>query len=118
MKDHFAITICRNETFKILFKRKLLAESNCVIELREQYKGKYLKPIFYFPNDIFSEIPFKKEEHTSYCPIKGTASYWSYKDAKNSIWSYEAPLESASLIKKHYGFYENKGFKIIINKTF
>ena len=117
MKDHFAITISRNETFKILFKRKLLAESNRVIELREQYKGKHLKPIFYFPNDIFSEIPFKKEEHTSYCPIKGTASYWSYKEAKNSIWSYEDPLESASLIKEHYGFYENKGFKIIRNKA-
>ena len=43
MKDHFAITISRNETFKILFKRKLLAESNRVIELREQYKGKYLE---------------------------------------------------------------------------
>ena len=113
MKDHFAITISRNETFKILFERKLLAESNRVIELREQYKGKYLKPIFYFPNDIFSEVPFSKEEQTSYCSVKGTASYWSYKDAKNSIWSYEEPLEEVSLIKGYYGFYEDKGFEII-----
>ena len=113
MKDHFAITISRNETFKILFKRMLLAESNRVIELREHYKGKYLEPTFYFPNDIFSEVPFKKEEHTSYCPIKGTASYWSYKDAKNSIWSYEKPFTEVEQIKNCISFYLGKGFQII-----
>ena len=113
MKDHFAITISRNETFKILFRRKLLAESDRAIELREQYKGKYLEPIFYFPNDIFSKIPFKKEKHTSYCPIKGTASYWSYKDAKNSVWSYETPFTEVEQIKNCVSFYLDKGFQII-----
>ena len=115
MKDHFAIAISRNETFKLLFKNELLAESNQIIELREQYKGKYLEPVFYFPKVILSEIPIKKEEHTSYCPIKGTASYWSYRDGDNCIWSYEKPLKAVRIIKEHYGFYENKGFKIIIN---
>tara|TARA_A100000164_G_scaffold355385_1_gene363959 strand:- start:184 stop:549 length:366 start_codon:yes stop_codon:yes gene_type:complete len=118
MRDHFANAISRNETFKLLFKNELLAESDQVIELREQYKGKYLEPVFYFPKVILSEIPIKREEHTSYCPIKGTASYWSYKDGDHCIWSYEDPLEEVSSIKGYYGFYEDKGFEIIKSPSF
>ncbi len=115
MKNHFATIINLSGTIKIYYKNEFFAESNNVKELNEHYKGKDLIPVLYFPKNIFSEILIRKEENTSYCPIKGTASYWSYEDASNSIWSYENPLESVSLIRGYYSFYENKGFKIIRN---
>ena len=113
MKDHFATTINRRETFKIYFKEKPIAKSNFVIELREHYMGKHLDSVFYFPKSLFSEISIRREEHTSYCPIKGTATYWSYRDAKNSIWSYENPLKEVAQIKNCVSFYLDKGFQII-----
>ncbi len=118
MNDHFATVINLSETIKIYYKGEFFAESDNVVELKEQFRGKDLNPVLYFPRSILLGILIRKEETTTYCPIKGTASYWSYKDANNCIWSYEEPIKEVSLIKGYYSFYEDKGFKIIRSQVF
>ena len=110
---HYAVTKKLWGSFKVLYQGETLIHSNKTIELTEFYNGKNLKPVIYFPSDSGIENLIFKEEKTSFCPIKGTASYWSYKDASNCIWSYEEPIEEVSLIKRCYGFFEQKGFQII-----
>ena len=118
MNDHFATVINLSETIKIYYKGEFFAESDNVVELKEQFRGKDLNPVLYFPRSILLGILIRKEETTTYCPIKGAASYWSYKDANNCIWSYEEPIKEVGLIKGYYSFYEDKGFKIIRSQVF
>ena len=53
-----------------------------------------------------------KTEHTSYCPFKGTASYWTVKvgdkNAENAIWGYESPYDETAPLAGHYAFYGNR----------
>lgn len=43
---------------------------------------------------------------TTYCPFKGTASYWSLPDAADLVWSYPEPKSEVAQIKGHLCFYE------------
>ena len=48
----------------------------------------------------------KPSETHSYCPFKGTASYWSLPDAADLVWAYPAPKPDVAAIKDHLCFYE------------
>jgi uncharacterized protein (DUF427 family) len=45
---------------------------------------------------------------TSYCPYKGTASYWSFGGHVDVAWSYEDPLPESLPIAGHLSFYEER----------
>jgi uncharacterized protein (DUF427 family) len=54
----------------------------------------------------------KKTEHNTYCPFKGTASYWTLSvggnSSENAIWGYEAPYDETTGLAGHYAFYGNR----------
>jgi uncharacterized protein (DUF427 family) len=69
-------------------------------------------PVFYIP---FSDIDFgklSKTDHSTHCPYKGDASYWSIEAlgeaGRNAMWAYEAPFDEAIAIKDHGAFYPDK----------
>ncbi|MER8555046.1 DUF427 domain-containing protein [Mesorhizobium sp. M1217] len=69
-------------------------------------------PVFYIP---FGDIDFKqlgKTEHSTHCPYKGDASYWSVLPAgdagKDAMWAYERPFDEMADIRDHGAFYPNK----------
>jgi uncharacterized protein (DUF427 family) len=51
-------------------------------------------------------------DHSTYCPFKGQASYWSVSAAgarlTNSIWSYETPYRECEPLRDHVGFYTDR----------
>ena len=53
-------------------------------------------------------------DHTSLCPFKGHASYWSVEgdgsgaDGENVAWSYEKPFPEVARLKDHVAFYQNR----------
>ncbi len=63
----------------------------------------------YFPPDAVNWDYFTKTEHTTVCPWKGTASYYSItidgEMSSNAAWTYEAPSDAAAEIKDHVAFY-------------
>ncbi|MEQ1950810.1 DUF427 domain-containing protein [Mesorhizobium sp. CN2-181] len=68
--------------------------------------------VLYVP---FEDIDFgklSKTAHSTHCPYKGDASYWSVKPAgdngENAMWAYEAPYDETIAIKDHGAFYPNK----------
>jgi len=68
-----------------------------------------LLPALYVPvADVRSEL-LVKTEHSTHCPYKGDASYWSMtvgdRTAENAVWGYEAPLESANFIEGYLALY-------------
>ncbi|MER8370159.1 DUF427 domain-containing protein [Mesorhizobium sp. M1378] len=69
-------------------------------------------PVFYIP---FGDIDFKqlgKTEHSTHCPYKGDASYWSALPAgdagKDAMWAYGRPFDEMADIRDHGAFYPNK----------
>lgn len=63
----------------------------------------------YFPPGSVRWEHLKKTEHTTGCPWKGDASYYSVsadgQAKENAAWQYEAPFEKATHIKDHVAFY-------------
>jgi uncharacterized protein (DUF427 family) len=66
----------------------------------------------YLPREDVAEGALERTEHTSYCPYKGDASYYSVKAgeqvAENAIWTYESPYEPVADIKDYVAFYPDR----------
>jgi uncharacterized protein (DUF427 family) len=71
-----------------------------------------LPPVYYFPRDDVRFDLLRATEHTSHCPYKGDASYWSIavgdRVVANAVWGYPSPLPSAPPIADHVAFYWGK----------
>jgi uncharacterized protein (DUF427 family) len=93
---------------KVMFGGKVIADSAAPLRVEETGHG----PVYYIPAKDMSLSLLKKTEHTTYCPFKGTASYWTIeaggKTAENAIWGYEAPYDETSRLAGHYAFYGNR----------
>jgi len=63
----------------------------------------------YFPRDAIRPEHFEPSEKTSWCPWKGTASYFTVKagDAENrdAAWYYPEPKKKAARIKDRVAFW-------------
>jgi len=81
---------------------QVLADSERPLVLRET--GCPVR--FYLPaEDVRLDLLTPSDTHT-YCPFKGTASYWSLPDAPDLVWSYPDPKPDVAAIKGHLCFYE------------
>jgi uncharacterized protein (DUF427 family) len=69
-------------------------------------------PIYYFPEDEVRMDLLEPSDHSTRCPWKGEASYWSIRVgdrvAENAVWSYPDPVEDAPPLADYYAFYWNK----------
>ena len=70
-----------------------------------------LLPQLYVPlDDIRAEL-IRPTDHHTYCPFKGTASYWTVtaggQVAENAIWAYPEPNEESGWLDGYAGFYWN-----------
>jgi uncharacterized protein (DUF427 family) len=66
-------------------------------------------PKLYFPEDEVANTFLERTEHTTHCPFKGDASYWSVRVgdrvAENAVWSYPHPLEDAPPLSGYLAVY-------------
>lgn len=100
------ITITKaNGTWVVRAGGAVLGESKNALELTE---GDY-PAVIYFPRDDIAVAFLDASDHTSHCPHKGDASYYSIvtksKTLENAVWSYENPLKAVERIKGHLAFY-------------
>ena len=69
-------------------------------------------PVYYFPLEDVRQDLLERTDHSTHCPHKGDASYWSVrvgdKLAENAMWSYEDPINKVANIKGLVAFYWNK----------
>ncbi|MCV6824742.1 DUF427 domain-containing protein [Halocynthiibacter sp. SDUM655004] len=67
-----------------------------------------LAPVAYFPREDVAMAMLEPSDHTTHCPWKGNASYFSIHTKstviKNAVWSYEEPLESVEEIAGYLAF--------------
>ena len=64
--------------------------------------------MIYFPREDIATAFLDESDHTTHCPHKGDASYFSIvtksTTLKNAVWSYENPKERVERIKDHLAF--------------
>lgn len=90
------------DTVRVMHEGQVVAESSRPLLLRETgYPVRYYLP----PQDVRLSL-LTPSDTTTYCPFKGTASYWSLPDAKDAVWGYPEPKEAVAEIKDHFCFYE------------
>ena len=82
----------------------VLAASDQGFMMRE---NKY-SPVIYFPTEDVNMDLATTSDHTTYCPFKGTASYFSFGDVENIAWKYDDPYDEMLEIKGYIAFYQNK----------
>ncbi len=93
----------------------LIVETNAALIL---YEANY-PPAYYFAPEVVDMDALRRSEHTSWCPFKGRASYFSFGDDpafENAAWSYEDPFEEIAAIKGHFSFYPNKAAVAVIDE--
>ena len=68
--------------------------------------------LYYLPrSDVRLEL-FTSTDHSTYCPFKGNASYWTLNiegaEEENVVWSYEDPYPEVEEIKDYMSFYTDR----------
>jgi uncharacterized protein (DUF427 family) len=105
-----------NPDYKITFERSPR-------RVRVQFNGEWIAdttnahllfetrhlPVYYFPSaDVRLDL-MRPTEHHTFCPYKGTASYWTIrvgdKTAENAVWSYPEPYDEVAAIRDFVAFY-------------
>ena len=69
-------------------------------------------PVFYIPREDVVSAFLSKTTHTTHCPYKGDASYYSLfmngDLAENVAWSYETPYPAMEQIRGMLAFYPDR----------
>jgi uncharacterized protein (DUF427 family) len=87
---------------------KIIAETRHALTLREaSYPA-----VQYIPRRDVDIAALVRSDHTTYCPYKGDASYYSIPAggdrSVNAVWSYETPFEAMARIKDYVAFYPDR----------
>ena len=90
---------------RAVFGGETVADSGSVTLLHERDH----LPLYYFPEaDVRMDL-LEATDHTTHCPFKGDASYWSVKVgervAEDAAWSYPEPIEGCPPISGFMSFY-------------
>ena len=106
--DH-PITIEKNPSrIVITVGGQVIADTQEALTLRE---ASY-PPVQYIPRRDVVMCALVRTEHTTYCPYKGDASYYSIPEggdrSVNAVWSYETPFEAMAEIEDHLAFYPDR----------
>ena len=66
----------------------------------------------YIPRGDVDMAQLERSDHTTYCPYKGDASYYSIpalgEAGRNSVWTYEAPFDAVGEIAGYLAFYPDR----------
>lgn len=68
--------------------------------------------VFYLPRGDVNLSLLTPTDHSTYCPFKGHASYFSFQDQDqdwdNVVWSYEDPYPEVSELEGYLSFYTDR----------
>jgi uncharacterized protein (DUF427 family) len=93
---------------RVTFNGEVIADSLDAIRLDE---SKYAS-VYYVPRKDVKMERLARTTHSTHCPFKGVASYYTLsaggRSAANAVWSYEQPYDEMSVIKERLAFYPDK----------
>ena len=106
--DH-PITIERNaRRVVVTVAGEVVADTRDALTLREaSYPA-----VFYIARKDVDMSKLERTAHSTYCPYKGDAAYFSIPSggerSANAIWTYESPYPAVEQIRDHLAFYTDR----------
>jgi uncharacterized protein (DUF427 family) len=98
---------------RVTYNGDVIADTRDAIRMDE---GSY-PAVYYIPRKDVRMDRLVRTAHTTHCPYKGHASYYTLssggKTAENAVWSYETPYDEMSVIKELLAFYSDRVDSII-----
>ena len=92
----------------VRWEGRVIADSRKTLTVRETKH----QPVVYFPRADVDFSLLERTDHSSFCPFKGEASYWSLRQGDavdaNAVWSYEDPFDEVALLTDFIAFYEDR----------
>jgi len=77
---------------------------------------KGLDDVLYLPRKDVVMAELQQTDHSTHCPFKGDATYFSIpaggERSTNAVWSYESPLPGAEAIQNYVAFYPDRVTRI------
>jgi len=105
--DHPITVTPAPQRWRAKFQGHVIADSADALVLKE---ASY-PPVIYFPRADVSMDYLARTTHSTHCPYKGDASYYTLlmdgHFAENAVWTYETPFPAMSLIEGRLAFYPN-----------
>jgi uncharacterized protein (DUF427 family) len=103
--DHPISVALHTKRVRVKFSGVVLAETSRALVMEERgYPN-----VFYVPREDADQSLLIRTAHSTYCPYKGDASYFSIRVgdrvSENAIWTYEAPYDAVASIKEYLAFY-------------
>lgn len=87
---------------------RTIAKTGRSLKLRE---ANY-PPVSYIPREDVDMSLLERTDHSTYCPYKGDATYYSIplggERSRNAIWSYENPYDAVHEIRGYLAFYPDR----------
>jgi uncharacterized protein (DUF427 family) len=103
--QHHIQTQAAKERVRVMFRGEAIADTRDALAMKE---GSY-PVVYYIPRKDVKMDRLVRTSHSTHCPFKGDASYFSLKDGpENAVWSYERPFDEMMAITQYLAFYPNK----------
>ena len=106
--QHRVELVPNSATIHVLVDGRTVAKSSNTLLARETNHAE----VSYFPRDDVHCDLLEKTEHQTFCPFKGTASYWTLRvgerTLENAVWSYEEPFDDVAGLKDYLAFYADR----------
>lgn len=97
---------------RVTVNGEVIADSRDALELQE---GTYAA-VYYIPRRDVNMERLVRTSHSTHCPYKGDASYFSIAGGpQNAAWSYERPYDEMLEIKDLLAFYGSKVDSIAVS---
>jgi uncharacterized protein (DUF427 family) len=106
--DH-PITITPNpKRVRVSLGGRVVADTTRALSLKEAT----YPAVQYIPREDVAMDLLRRTTHSTHCPYKGDASYYTIvadgRTAENAVWTYEQPFSAMAQIAGHVAFYPNR----------
>jgi uncharacterized protein (DUF427 family) len=110
--DHRIEAEPAKERVRVTFKGEVIADTQDAVALKEAMgarKSTVAPVVYYIPRKDVKMEQLERTAHSTHCPFKGDASYFSLRNGpENAAWSYEQPYDEMVLLRDRLAFYPDK----------
>ena len=79
-----------------------------------------IPPVPYLPLEDFAADLLERTDHSTHCPFKGDASYWTIRVGdrveENAVWTYEDPKPEAAWLRGYAAVYWDKADRWLLEE--
>ena len=106
--EHRVDLLPETRRVRVVFNGTVIADSTAALRCEETGH----EPVHYIPEKDIRLDLMRPTDHTSYCPFKGDATYFSVPaggdKAQNAVWEYLDPFPAVAEIEGRVAFYPDR----------